>query len=72
MIAQTVQPKTSVTRLQRPADISEECWQLVLDQGVAESARYENLLGAGEDLWDSEEDFQIFLDGLERIRQQRD
>jgi hypothetical protein len=37
-------------------------------QGTLGKATFENLLGAGRDLWDSPEDFERFLELLREIR----
>lgn len=42
--------------------------QVVREQGKAESSKYENVLGSGRDLWESDEDFADFVALLDRLR----
>lgn len=37
-------------------------------QGTLGKSTFENLLGAGKDLWDSPEDFERFMENLRAIR----
>jgi hypothetical protein len=45
-----------------------ELAELVEAQGVRPVARLEDLLGKGAELWDSDENFERFLDDLARRR----
>lgn len=51
-----------------PPDAEEKLRKILEEQGVAGKARIENLLGAGKDLFDSEEEYERFIELLEKIR----
>jgi hypothetical protein len=44
---------------------------LIAEQGVEKTATYENLVGAGADLWDTEEEFQAFLASIAATRAEK-
>jgi hypothetical protein len=46
--------------------------ELIEQQGVAQTATFERLLGAGVDLWDDEDDFGRFLESIRAIRREKD
>jgi hypothetical protein len=46
--------------------------ELVVAQGVGETATYERLLGSGVDLWADDTEFESFLKHLEATRRQKD
>lgn len=54
-----------------PDDASPEIRELVEEQGVAETAIFEKRLGAGKDLWATDEEFDEFLQILRDMRQGR-
>jgi hypothetical protein len=45
--------------------------ELIAEQGVAETATFERLLGGGVDLWDDDADFEAFLARMRAIRQEK-
>jgi hypothetical protein len=42
--------------------------ELIAEQGVKPLARFEDLFGAGADLWDDDEDFERFMEYLRESR----
>lgn len=57
-----------------PTKKQSEFWQpqtieeLAAEQGVEQPQSIERLFGAGTDLWDSDEEFDKFLDWIENMR----
>jgi hypothetical protein len=45
--------------------------ELVAKQGVARTATFEHLLGAGAELWDDESDFNSFLETVKAGRHEK-
>jgi hypothetical protein len=46
--------------------------RLIAEQGVAQTATFENLLGSAADLWASDADFDVFLRQVQVIRNEKD
>ncbi len=44
---------------------------LIAEQGVAETATFESLLGSGSDLWADDAEFDAFLQHLRAIRHEK-
>jgi hypothetical protein len=65
----TPAPPVPPTPAGRPRKTLDE---LIAEQGVAETATFENLLGKGAELWDSDEEFEQFMDHLRAIRRKKD
>jgi hypothetical protein len=66
-------PNDAVTPTPPPAappadDIPESLRALIAEQGVAETATYEHLLGAGKDWWADDAEFERFLTYLRGLR----
>lgn len=51
-------------------DIPEPLLRLIREQGVAETATYENLLGSGKDLWESDEEFEEWMELLRKLKRE--
>ena len=61
-----------VIRPQLPRRHSPEALEALIDkQGVRESATLDKHLGAGIDLWDSDEEFEEFLKIIEATRKEK-
>jgi hypothetical protein len=45
---------------------------LILEQGVAQTATFEHLLGRGAELWADDVEFEAFLASLQAIRREKD
>ena len=65
-------PKDAITPTPPAADIPEPLRAKIAEQGVAETATYEHLLGAGKDLWADDAEFERFLETIRAIRDRRD
>jgi hypothetical protein len=61
-------PNDAVTPTPSAADIAEPLQAKIAEQGVADTATYEHLLGAGKDLWADDAEFERFLTDLRRPR----
>jgi hypothetical protein len=46
--------------------------ELVAEQGVAETATFERLLGCGADWWSDDAEFEAFLEHARSIRREKD
>jgi hypothetical protein len=46
--------------------------ELIAEQGVAETATYKKLLGAGADLWADDAEFDAFMKHLRAIGKEKD
>jgi len=44
---------------------------LIAMQGVSKTATYQHLLGAGADLWESDADFEQFLESVKAVRHEK-
>jgi hypothetical protein len=44
--------------------------ELIAEQGVAQTASFEHLLGSGAELWEDDADFERFLQGTRAVRQE--
>ena len=51
-------------------DAEERIRAIMEEQGTQGKATYENFVGAGKDLWDSDEDFERFIELLNERRKQ--
>jgi hypothetical protein len=56
----------------RPSDISPALWAKIVEQGVADTATLEHLYGAGKDLWETDAEFEQFLETIRATRAQRE
>jgi hypothetical protein len=45
--------------------------EIMAEQGVEKTATYENLVGAGADLWDSDEEFEAFMATIAATRAEK-
>lgn len=63
----TTQPATSQTPEQ-----AEKLRRIAEKQGTLGKSTFENLLGTGKQLWDSDEEFEQFLKLLREIRQAKE
>lgn len=52
----------------RPAKSLQE---MIAEQGVAETATFERLLGSGADLWADDAEFDAFLQHLRAVRHEK-
>jgi uncharacterized protein (DUF2384 family) len=50
---------------------AEKLARLIAEQGVRPVERFEDLLGRGRDLWETDEEFQEFLEAIRRAREER-
>jgi len=62
MIAQ-VPPKAL-----KPEEIAAKLARIAAEQGNAETSNVEHLLGSGEDLWETDEELDEFLEGIRQRR----
>ena len=62
-------PKSKPRRTKRIAGDLKSIEELAAEQGVAIPQRWEDLYGAGEHLWESDEEFDEFLKGIYERRQ---
>jgi len=69
MKAETAKKKPSLPRQLR--DRGKKLKALVAKQGVAKTATFEHLLGAGVDLWDGDRDFKNFLHTVKAVREEK-
>jgi hypothetical protein len=46
--------------------------ELIAEQGVAQTATFERLLGSGAELWSDDAEFEAFLDHVQAIRREKD
>lgn len=68
----TTDIKNRAIQPQLPRQHSPEALEALIDQqGVRESATLEKQLGAGIDLWDSDEEFEEFLKVIEATRKEK-
>lgn len=63
-------PVTSST--QTAVDTPESLRAEIVAQGVAETATFEHLLGAGKDLWADDFEFERFLSTVQAVRAEQD
>lgn len=64
-------PEPTIAKVNsRLEDIPEKLRALIIKQGVAETANLEHIYGAGEDLWESDEEFEQFLKFIEQSRKE--
>lgn len=61
-------PVTPPTRTGEP---SAELLRKIQEQGVAETATFERLLGAGKDLWADDAEFERFLASIKATRAEK-
>jgi uncharacterized protein (DUF2384 family) len=45
--------------------------ELIAQQGVSQTATFEQLVGAGVDLWENDRDFKDFLDTVKAVRHEK-
>jgi hypothetical protein len=65
-------PNDTVSPTPPAADIPDTLREKIAEQGVAETATYEHLLGTGKDLWADDAEFERFLETIRAIRDRRD
>jgi hypothetical protein len=71
---QFMKPKaTKMTPAPRQQDLQrrKKLEELIAQQGVSQTATFEQLLGAGLDLLDDDRDFKNFLDTVKAVRQEK-
>jgi hypothetical protein len=68
-----MKPPTTDTTLSPAADSGRRktLEELIAEQGVAQTATFERLLGAGSELWDDDRDFARFLDAVQATRHEK-
>jgi hypothetical protein len=52
----------------RPPGLSDAAWAEILARVAAGTSTYDRLLGSGKDLWESDEEFEQFMEFLRDIR----
>jgi hypothetical protein len=62
-------PKSTSSQSELPRKTLEE---LIQEQGVAQTATYDHLLGSGAELWADDAEFEAFLDHVQAIRHEKD
>ena len=64
-------PKPSTSSRQSPvSDIPNSLQAKIVEQGVTNTATYEQLLGSGKDLWADDAEFERFLNTVQATRDQ--
>jgi len=57
-----------ITPASQTEALSAELQRKVRDQGIAQTAMFDHLLGAGKELWADDEEFERFLASVEATR----
>jgi hypothetical protein len=67
---ETMTEADSTNKKMRLDKLPEKLRAKIIEQGVAETANLEHIYGAGEDLWESEEEFEQFLNYIAQSRRE--